>query len=260
MEEKLEQSKKMEEEAKSLLEELQKERQKEQEREATKQKETDSKCQCVILSDSNGSESTEETIKRHIPPNQRDNYRIEVIQTYTTGEACDRVERGEIDVSGKCVVIDCLTNDARDSRSGAALSPQALVRSVDRLRGILWAAAAAEIIVCAIKPAQVADMTPYNALLDRYLRAQDDGGHGCRCQITMDQLARDGYHVRHQFRSIIDRTYACAIMGKPVPCPTPLEDFIPYHVRRSWNQEWPRLNGESTGRDLGTRVLSYGWR
>ena len=176
---------------------------------------------------------------------------------YTTDEAIQRVRRGDINVSGATVVIDNLTNDVRGTRVRAAISPQELVRQVDRLRGSLFEMGAAAAVVCQLKPMQITDVTPYNDHLDAYLRAQGKGGFGCRTQIRLSDLKRDGYHVQPQFDSVIDRTYACALRGFPVPRPTPLNEFIPDNLRRRWEVEWPRVGGVQ---GQATNVNHHGWK
>ena len=197
---------------------------------------------CVIIVDSNGRDaSSSELIKSHIPKHERDKYDIEVTVAYRIEEAYDKVERGAI------VIIDCLTNMVKETCSGPGQNPDELVWCVDRLRERLWAAAAAEIIICQIKPTLRLDVSHHNRALDAYLRSQMelDGGHGCCTQIRLDYLRADGLHLKPQFFSVLNKTYACAIMGASVPDPTPYEDFTPMHVRRRWESEWPRLRGES---------------
>ena len=195
---------------------------------------------CVIITDSNGREATQDSIKRHIPPDQRDAYEIKVETAYTLQEASDRVARGQIDVRGAGVVIDNLTNDVRGSRMNAAATPEELIHRVGRLRRGVVAAGAAAVVQCQVKPMQIVDVTLHNTLMDNYLRAQP-GGYGCRTQVRMEHLKHDGFHVKPQFDSIIDRGYACAILGLEVPCPTPMENFIPDFVKRRRDAEWPRL-------------------
>ena len=105
-------------------------------------------------------------------------------------------------------------------------------------------AGAAAIVTCQIKPMQIDDVSPYNNALSEYLKAQR-GGYGCSTQIRLGFLKPDGYHVRPQYDSVIDKTYACAVRGVHVIDPTPLDEFIPDHVRRSWQQAWPRLGGQA---------------
>ena len=93
-------------------------------------------------------------------------------------------------------------------------------------------------------------MTPYNSALSKYLEAQRCG-FGCRTQIRMSFLKPDGFHIKPQYDSVVDKTYACAIRGVSVVDPTPPEEFVPDHLRRSWQREWPRLGGGSPRRNYG---------
>ena len=201
---------------------------------------------CIVITDSNGRGATHDSIMTHVPRSKREGMEVEVAVTYTLEEAFRSVDKGEIDVRGACVVIDALTNDVRGMRARPAVSPQQLVRMVDRLRRKLQMKGAAGIVVCQLKPMQVTDVSPYNTLLDEYLRAEKTNGRdgfGCRTQIRMDYLKNDGYHIGPEYCSVIDRTYACAFFGMPVPDPTPPEGFVPDAVRRKWEVEWPRLGG-----------------
>ena len=167
---------------------------------------------------------------------------IEICVAYTLDEAMQRVDRGAINVRDAIVVVDSLTNDIRGTRLRPSLTPSELVRGVDRLRGILVAAGARASVICQVKPMQLGDVTPYNELLSEYLRGQR-GGFGCRTQIRLGHLKPDGFHVKPQYDSIIDRTYACAIKGIPVYDPTPSGEFVPDHLRRRWQAEWPKVGG-----------------
>ena len=111
---------------------------------------------------------------------------------------------------------------------------------------------ATAVVVCQIKPMQLMDVTPFNELLSDYLRSQR-WGFGCQTQIRLSQLKADGFHVLPQFDSVIDRTYACAIRGALVPDPTPHEGFVPNHVKRRWQAEWPGLGGRVANH------RNYGW-
>ena len=120
-------------------------------------------------------------------------------------------------------------------------------------------AGAAATVVCQLKPMQIADVTLYNEALNSYLREQHlrgAAGFGCRTQIRLSYLKSDGYHVKPDYDSTIDRTYACAIMGERVPCPTPWEGFIPDQNRRRWESEWPVVGGLGSG---GQNRI-HGWR
>ena len=216
-----------------------------------KQQESRKRQRCVIITDSNGRGATENSIKNHIPRGERDNYDIAVRVSYTTEDATRCVDRGDILVRGATVVLDNLTNDIRDNGTRKAASPQELLRRVDRLRKGLYAAGATAVVTCQIKPMQTTDVTPYNAMLSDYIWTQGMSGYGCRTQIRLSHLKNDGYHVLPQYDSTIDKTYACALIGISVPCPTPMDEFTPNHLRRRWAMDWPRV-----GRG---QQMNHGW-
>ena len=175
--------------------------------------------------------------------------KIEVKEAFTTGDALFLVEQGKVDVRGAIVVVDCLTNDIRRTWSASAADPPELIRRVDELWRALTAAGAAAIVVCEIKPIRSVDVRCHNALLNDYLLSKGDRGYGCKTQIRMSYLKqKDGLHIRPEFASIMDRTYACALLGIHVPCPTPSEDFVPDHVRRRFEMDWPRVGRAPTFR------------
>ena len=218
---------------------------------------------CVLLVDSNGRGVTEDTVKNHIPAWRRGKFTIRKETTYTMEEAYHRVGRGEVDVRGAVVVVDCLTNNVRGTRQRTAASPDELVYLTDQLRQRILAAGAAKVIICELKPMQCVDVSPYNRALHYYLLSQGDHGYGCMTQIRLEYLANDGYHVISEFGSVIDKTYACAIMGVPPPCPTPREEFVPGHIRRRRDIEWPRLpGGGNTQRGFRAEGQSHihGWQ
>ena len=157
-----------------------------------------------------------------------------------------RIDRGELRLEGAIVVLDNLTNDVRGTRSRPAVTPQQLVRRVNCLRRRVMAAGATAVVVCQIKPMETVDVTPFNKVLDSYLRHERDHGRdgfGCRTQIRLDFLKGDGFHLKPEFGSVLDRTYACALLGIDVPFPTPWDEFAPSFVRRRWEADWPRLAG-----------------
>ena len=208
----------------------------------------------IVFTDSNAKDATPDSIKRHIPIEERDLVSLQIVVAFTTEEATRCVERGIIDARGAVVVIDTLTNDVRGTRVRPPQSAQEVIRGVDGLRGRLRTAGAAAVIVCQLKPMQMIDVTPFNKLLSDYLGAQT-GGFGCRTQIRLHDLKPDGYHVLPQCDSVIDKTYACAIMGVPVPCPTPNDEFVPDHIRRRWEKDWPRI-----GERVGQTANRHGWK
>ena len=75
----------------------------------------------------------------------------------------------------------------------------------------------------------------------------------CLEKRRLEHLKADGFHIRPQYDGVIDKTYACAILGLNVPFPTPVDQFVPTQIRRRWEQEWPRLEARAKfGQD--------GWR
>ena len=202
------------------------------------------KQRCIVITDSNGREATGDSIKNHVPRNKRDEMVIEVAVAYTLEEAYRRISRGELSVEEAIVVVDNLTNDVRGTRNRPSVTPQQLVRLIDALRRKVMAAGATAVIVCQLKPMQMTDVTPYNEALDTYLRREKQhgrDGYACRTQIRLDYLRGDGFHLKPDYWSVLDRTYACALLGCEVPFPTPWDEFAPGFVRRRWEVDWPRL-------------------
>ena len=166
---------------------------------------------------------------------------------YNIDEAYRRVESRGIEVRGARVIVDTLTNEVRGMRTRQALSPEELVHPVHQLRRLLMSMGAAGAVVCQLKQMEITDVTPYNRLLHEYLQMEQRygcGGYGCRTQIRLDQLKPDGYHVRPSFSGVIYRSYACAMLGIEVPCPTPDDGFVPTIVRRRWEAEWPSVSSK----------------
>ena len=126
------------------------------------------------------------------------------------------------------------------------------------------AAGAVAVITCAIKPMQIVDVTPYNALVDEHLRSQP-GGYGCCTQIRLEHLKHDGFHVKPQFDSVIDRGYACAILGIYVPNPTGWGEFVPDSIKRRREKDWPKLPQRASADGMGwwgegMTANVHGWR
>ena len=188
---------------------------------------------------------------------------MKIIPVYTTEEAIQRVRRLDIDVCNAKVVVDVLTNDVRGTRQRPAASPEELVERVDRLRRNLLAAGADGIVICQLKPMEVVDVTPYISVVHDYLQAQGGTGYGTSTQIRRNFLKPDGFHIQPQFAGVIDRTYACALMGIHVPDPTPWEDFAPDFARRRRNIDWPKLVRSGGGGQRGVfegPQMHHGWR
>ena len=211
---------------------------------------------CILITDSNGREATADSIKRHIPERERDSYDITNVTAYTLEEAYYRAGRGEIQVEGALVVLDNLTNDVRGTRQRPAASPKELVDRVDMLRRRLRGAYA--IVTCQIKPMRDVDVSRHNEMLSDYLRAQGGTGYGCETMVRKEFLRKDGYHILPQFDSVLDKVYACALMGADVPRPTPHSDFLVA-------KDWPVLGGSYNlegrqAREWGlNRVHGWGW-
>ena len=106
---------------------------------------------------------------------------------------------------------------------------------------------------------QVRDVTAYNRHLHEYLCTQGKAGYGCRTQMRLEYLVADGYHFKLEFGPVLDKQYACAILGVPVPCPTPLEDFVPEHVRQRYEYDWPSL-GVTRGSRAEGPYRNHGWK
>ena len=83
------------------------------------------------------------------------------------------------------------------------------------------AARAEAVIVAEVKPMRHVDVRQHNRSLHNYLRAQGRSGYSVQMQIRMDYLRHDGFHIGKLFESVVDKTYACALMGILVPNPTP---------------------------------------
>ena len=220
--------------------------------EKVKPKEGDGRAQTVeeerhcylILTDSNGRDVTADSVRNHMPKTERQKYDINVEVAYRLEDALYRVESGQLDVAGRYVVVDNLTNNVRGGRRSAPDSPEQLVRRVHELRQKLLSASAKAVIISEVKPMREINVRPYNELLHRYLLTCGKTGFGSKTQIRMNHLNFDGYHVSPMFDSIIDRTYAYALLGIDVPDPTPMDEFTPAHLRRRWEQEWPTLEGQ----------------
>ena len=216
---------------------------------------------CVIISDSNGRNSTTpESVRSHLPADCRDDFDIELFIAYRVEEAEDKVKSGGIDAKDAYIIIDCLSNNARDTRTEPALSPIQLVIKLDTLRTRLWTAGAAGIVVCALKPTQRTDVTFHNEAVHAYLRDKMtiDGGGGCGSQTRLEYLGRDGLHVRPQFYRVIQEKYACIISGKPLPSPTPADGFVPDQLRQAREREWPSIGN---GNEVVRANNQYnGWR
>ena len=201
------------------------------------------KYRCLILTDSNGRDATPELVRGHMPPEEKGKYDIEIVVAYRLEDAYHRIQRGDIDVKGAYVVIDNLTNNIRGNWSKRRETPDQVVDKVARVRELILSKSAVAVVVCEVKPMEVVDVRPYNRQLHSYLDSCGKSGYGCNTQIKLDFLTSDGFHISHKYWSVLHRTYACALLGIPVPCPLRDDDFIPLSFRRRWETQWPRLEG-----------------
>ena len=198
----------------------------------------DDRQRVIIFADSNGKETTEEEIMSHIVREERDRYDIKVIPAFHAEDVFKMVRDNQVDVDGAILVIDCLTNDVRGTKRKSAIGPEELIRQVDLVRGMTQRAR--ETVLCQVKPMRRVDVTRHNALLHEYLCAQ--GSFGCQTMIRSEYLKWDGFHILPQYKSVLHRQFACALLGIPVPCPTPFVDFVSGHIGRQHDQEWPTLS------------------
>ena len=210
------------------------------------QSEKEGTYKCVIFTDSNGREATADSVRSHMPRDERGRYDIDIKVAYRVEDATQLVLRREIDVAGRYVVIDDLTNNVRGNVRQPADTPEQLVERVDQLRRALLSASAAAVVVMEVKPMRYVDVRPYNYLLSSYLM-NCQAGYGSKTMIQMEHLKYDGYHVSPMFGSVLDRSYACALLGTHVPCPTLPDGFTPEFVRRRMEESWPRLGNRGWG-------------
>jgi hypothetical protein len=174
---------------------------------------------CIIITDSNGKEASEETIKWHIPKEERSAFSIKLVVAYTMEGALGMIGRGGVDIKEAVIVVDCLTNNTRGTRARPRMTPGALAEKLGRLMGMLMRDAEA-VVVCEMKPMRHIDITPYNEALHLECMGRERV-YGCHTQIRMNNLVGDGFHIRMQCAAVLDRTYAYSLMGIPVPCPSP---------------------------------------
>jgi hypothetical protein len=199
---------------------------------------------CVILTDSNGVEITQESVRRHILGQKRQNYKIRVHTTHTLLEAFSKICDGKIEVKGKRVIVDVTTNDLRGTRGMARVMPEEVVDTVGKVVAAIKDKGAKGVVVCEAKPMSLLNVTPFTDLLQQRCLARKIGW--CQTQLGIGHLKEDGNHILPSFFQILDATYACAVMGVPVPHPTP--------TYRKWRHhklpvEWPRLENAWRSRE-----------
>ena len=209
----------------------------------------------VIFTDSNGrNATTPDSILQHLPSQDRDEYDIQLEIVYHVEEAISRLESEEnpITVADSYFIVDCLANDARQTRSRPALTPDELVTHVARLREKLWAGGAAGVVVCSLRPTLRANVVSHNLAVHRHLLSQKeiDGGYGSCSHVRLEHLGFDGLHLQPKFFPILQRHYANIIQGNDIPPSTPPTDNSSVHVRNTWNRN-------SVG--SGSNFVNHGW-
>jgi hypothetical protein len=122
-------------------------------------------------------------------------------------------------VEGKRVIVDVMTNDLRGTRGMARVMPEEVMDRVGKVVAAIKEKGAKEVAVCEAKPMSLLNVTPFTDLLKRRCLASKIGW--CQTQLGIGHLKEDGYHILPSFLQILDATYACAVMGVPVPHPTP---------------------------------------
>ena len=111
--------------------------------------------QCVVFTDSNGRNvATPDSIKSHILEEECANYEVSLVITYRIEEAVAKVQSGQTAVNGAIVLIDCLSNNSRQTKNAPQISPNELTDALDTFQKQLWDSDALNIIVCALRPTQ----------------------------------------------------------------------------------------------------------
>jgi hypothetical protein len=175
--------------------------------------------------------------------------------------AYHKIRRREIEVEGKVVVVDNVTND-NDIRK--VRDPWEVARRLGKVLEVCGEAAA--VVVMEAKHIRHLDVTMFNEAFHK-LCVPRKNVFGCHTQVKMRDLGRDGYHVSPHCVDILDKTYACSILGIPVPCPTQARDFFHPMQNREYEAAWPRIRENGGGRmrredQEGTRSSNaiHGWR
>jgi hypothetical protein len=109
------------------------------------------------------------------------------------------------------------------------------------------------VCVCEVKPMNFMDVTPYSKAIHSAslrMRAQGHQVQGMQTQTGVSHLKKDGFHILPSFAGVLDRTYACAVIGVPVPCPTPSWDrYRDPSLKDRWPIPWEAQGqGNSHGR------------
>ena len=118
------------------------------------------KSRCMVLMDSNGRGVMPDTIGDLLGGEERERWEIQV-QVFTLREAWDRLGREDIRLDGVRVVVDCITNEVRETRLQGWVE---LGEVVEWLRRVIGDMGGVEgIVVCEVKTMQHIDMVAFNA-------------------------------------------------------------------------------------------------
>ena len=108
-------------------------------------------------------------------------------------------------------MVDCLTNNVRKGKGRPQATPEEVVDKMNNLIDLLVSRRAAAVVACEVKPQRYSNVWPFNeALHQLYLAKQV---RGCRTQVELQHLDRDGYHVKRECSDAINKTYAYGIRG-----------------------------------------------
>ena len=205
---------------------------------------TDATYKCIVFTDSNGKRATQDSIRNHMPPGKREKYEIQMVVAYRLEDAYSRIAKGHVNVENAYVILDNTTNNVRGGKNHAAEPPDLVTARVATLREFILSKSAKAVVVCQLKPMTRVDVRPYSWQIHDYLLSCGKTGYGCRTQIRLRHLKEDGFHVQLKHDSILDKTYACALLGIHVPDPTPISDLVTDELRRKWESQWPRAGGK----------------
>jgi hypothetical protein len=190
----------------------------------------------VILTDSNGAGVTQETVRCHIPRKMQCGCRIRIYTTYTLFEAFSRIKDGKIKMEGARIIVDVMRNDVRGTKRQPQTTPDELVNRVGKVVAMLKEKGARDVTVSEVKPMTLKDVKPYSNRLRQ--RCMEKKVGWCQSQLGVEDLKEDGFHVLPSSLRILDKTYACAVMGVKVPHPMPIYQKWRHKLIE---QEWPRM-------------------
>ena len=105
------------------------------------------------------------------------------------------------------------------------------------------------------------DVVPFNARIHALI-GSTEGVEGSSTQIRPEYLLGDGYHIAPRCVSVLDRQYACAMVGRAVPCPF-FDSAIYNRMMARWaEREWPPVGRRGANSGLWGReaplLANYG--